>query len=33
MAAKLDNIKLKNQNAELDSKIKKLSEELHKKNN
>jgi hypothetical protein len=33
MAAKLESIKLKNLNAELESRLKKISEELHKKNN
>ena len=32
MAAKLENIKLKNAYAELESKLKRVSEELHKKN-
>ena len=32
MAAKLENIKLKNAYAELESKLKRVNEELHKKN-
>ena len=32
MTAKLENVKLKNQNAELQSKNKRLNEEVHKKN-
>ena len=32
MTAKLENIKLKNANAELQSKLKRLNEELHQKN-